>query len=219
MKAPRLFLLCSLGLGSLAHGASVFLVAEGIINQSSSGAYPLVAAGDVFRLTVSYSDYFADTDTDPNLGVYLPTDLRMVLEIIGKGVAFQSVGGSVSVSVRPGDFPVYSIFSQSQPNGHSLALFFAEANRSHAPLSGDRIPSDFGQYSDYDSVGFSIINFPDPYAMTPQQFPYIIPINPMDGSVTSFSVPEPSIAIITGLALALCAMRRRRFPVTTTLTL
>jgi len=161
MKALHLILLCSLGLGTLVHGATVLLVTEGIISQSSSGSYPFVEAGDLFRLTVSYADHFSDIDADPDLGVYLPSDLSMVLEIIGKGVAFESVGGSVNVLARPDDFPVYSIISQIQPNGHSLFLIFTEANRLHAPLSGDGIPNEFGQYSDYDSVGFSIIDLPD----------------------------------------------------------
>jgi hypothetical protein len=210
MKAPHLLLLCSLGLGSLVDGATVSLITEGTINQSSSGTYPFVEAGDAFRLTVSFSDHFADTNADPDLGVYLPNDLSMILEIIGKGVAFESIGGSVNVLTRPADFPVYSIISRAQPNGHSLFLVFTDLDRSHAPIFGDAIPIDFGQFGDYDSVGFSIVVFPDPYDLTlpiPGSPP---PTNPMDGLVTSFVVPESSIAMFSGLALALGVIRRRR---------
>lgn len=210
MKAPLLHLLCCLGLGSLVHGATVFLVTEGTINQSSSGAYPFVEAGDAFRLTVSYSDHFADTDADPDLGVYLPNDLSMVLEIIGKGVAFESIGGSVNVLARPADFPVYSIISRAQPNGHSLFLFFTDLDRSHAPLFGDEIPIDFGQLGDYDSVRFSIVDFPAPNVPTPPPIPGTIPINPVDGAITSISVPEPASTSIVGVAIILTAIRRRR---------
>ena len=210
MKTPHLLFLYSLGLSSLSEAATTFLVVEGVINQSSSADYPFVVAGDMFKLTVSYSDHFPDIDADPNLGVYLPTDLSMVLEIVGKGVAFEAVGGSVNVSTQPADFPVYSIISQIQPNGHSLFLVFSDINRSHAPLFGDGIPIDFGQYSDYDSIGIAIIDHPDPYAMVPNPGLEPIPINPMDGKATSFSIPEPSITMLIGLTFALGATGRRR---------
>jgi hypothetical protein len=170
----------------------------------------LVEAGDAFRLTVSYADHFADTDADPDLGVYHPNDLSMVLEIIGKGVAFESIGGSVNVLARPADFPVYSIVSRAQPNGHSLFLFFTDLDRSHAPLFGDAIPIDFGQLGDYDSVRFSIIDYNALNVPIPPPIPGTIPINPVDGAITSISIPEPHTTSIVGIAITLAAMRRRR---------
>ena len=210
MKAPHLLLLCCLSLASLVQGATIFLVAEGTINQSSNGDYPFVKAGDAFKLTISYSDHFADTEADPDFGVYLPTDLSMIFEIIGKGVAFESIGGSVNVLARPADFPVYSIISRAQPNGHSLFLFFTDLDRSHTPFLGDKIPIDFGQLGDYDSVRFSIVDFQAPNVPTPPTIPGAVSINPVDGPVTRISVPEPTTTSIVGVAISLAAMRRRR---------
>ena len=209
MKASLSLFLCWLTCCSLLHGATIFLVTEGTITQTSGGVYPLVDAGDAFRLTVSYSDQVADTDSDPELGVYLPSDLSIVLEILGEGVVFQSIGGSVNVSTRPQDFPVYSIISQGQPNGHSLFLVFSDNDRSDAPVLGDGIPTSFGEFEDYDSVGFSIVDFDAPTVPTPP-FPGGAPANPVDGTVTGFSIPEPSSALLVGVALCLATRRRTR---------
>jgi hypothetical protein len=210
MKVPQLLFLYCLVFSSFVRGATVLLVTEGTISQSAHTAYPFVEAGDVFRLTVSYSDTYADIDPDPNLGVYLTSDLSMVLEIIGKGVAFESIGGSVNVLARPDNYPGYTIISRAKPNGHSMFLVFSDLDRSHAPVLGDRIPIDFGTLGDYDSVGFSILHFRALDEPTPPPIPGTIPINPLDGEITSISIPEPGITSIVGVVLILAAMRTRQ---------
>lgn len=194
---------------SAAHGATVLLVAEGSIDQSLASAYPTVDPGDTFRLTVSYSDQAVDTDSDPALGVYLSSDLCLSLEILGDGVLFQSLGGSVNVAVSPQDFPVYSIISQTQPNGHSLFLVFSDNDRSDAPVLGDAIPTTFGDINNYDSVGFSIVDLDAPSVPTPP-FPGSPPPNPLDGTVTGISIPEPATSLLMGVALSITAGRRTR---------
>ena len=210
MKIKTLLYLCFLASSTFVNGATVFLVAEGTIDRTLVDAFPLVQAGDAFRLTVSYSGDFADTDADPDLGVYLPSDLSIFFEVIGKGVVFESIGGSVNVLGRGADFPVYNIISQTQPNGHSLFLIFNDRDRSHSPLIGDKLPFDFGNFEDYDSIVFSIINIPAVDMQTTLPIPGTIPPNLVDGTVTSLSVPEPTTTSIFGIALTLLIATRRR---------
>lgn len=59
--------------------------------------------GDTFRLTVSYSHQVADPDPDPELEAFLPSDLSLVFEILGEGVAFQDP--TVPIPTIPGTPP------------------------------------------------------------------------------------------------------------------
>jgi hypothetical protein len=80
----------------------------------------------------------------------------------------------------------------------------------YAPVLGNRIPIDFGTLGDYDSVGFSILHFRALNEPTPPPIPETIPINPLDGEITSISIPEPGITSIVGVVLILAAMRTRQ---------
>ena len=115
----------------------------------------------------------------------------------------------MNVLASSGDFPVYSIISQMQPNGHTLFLVFTDLDRSYAPTSGDVIPTDYGQVEHYDSVGFSIIDSRGPDVPTPG-FPGSASANPVDGTVTSIGIPEPASPLLVGCALALGFGRRTR---------
>jgi hypothetical protein len=210
MKAIHLLPLYLAAISPIAHGATVVLVSEGTIDQSSIGAFPLIEVGDAFRLSVSYSVGSDDTDADPDLGVYLPSDLRIIFEVIGKGIAFESLGGSVNVLGRAEDFPVYSFISKTQPDGRSLFLLFNDQDRSNSPLLGDGIPVEFGSISDYDAVVFSIIHTPafdQPIALP---IPGTLPKNLLDGTITKLSIPEPSTPSILAITITLLIARRNR---------
>ena len=115
----------------------------------------------------------------------------------------------MNVAVSPQDFPVYSIISQRQPNGHSLFLVFSDNDRSDAPVLGDAIPTAFGEIGNYDSVGFSIVDLDASSVPTPP-FPGSPPPNPLDGTVTGFSIPEPATSVLVGVALFFATRRRMR---------
>ncbi len=201
MKTCALLLLGVLAFGSLTRAATVSLLADGAIDQAWNGAYPFVDTGDPFRLSVSYSDGWADTDPAANLGVYLPEDLRITLEILGEGVAFQSLGGSVNVSLDPGEFPVFSILS-TLPDGNALFYVFRDDDRSL--VLDDSLPTSFGSITDYDWVGFSVIRMPPMWPSTPP--------NPVDGTVSMLTVPEPHILSLAGVGWALLiALKSRRY--------
>jgi hypothetical protein len=199
MKTRVLFLFGALAFGTTLHAATVSLFADGTIDQAWNGAYPFVDAGDSFRLSVSYSDGWTDTDPAANLGVYLPEDLSITLDILGEGIALQSIGGSVNVTTDPGEFPAIGILS-TLPDGNALFFIFRDDDRSS--ILDDRLPTSFGSITDYDSVAFSVIYMPP---MWPSTF------NPVDGTLSSLSVPEPHVVSLIGVGAALLmALKGRR---------
>jgi hypothetical protein len=123
MKTHAFILLGALAFASTLQAATVSLFADGTIDQAWSGAYPFVDAGDSFRLSVSYSEGWADTDPSASLGVYLPEDLSITLDILGEGTAFHSLGGSVNVTTEPGEFPAIGILS-TLADGNALFFVF-----------------------------------------------------------------------------------------------
>jgi len=186
-------------LGSTLEAGTVSLFADGTIDQAWSGAYPFVDAGDSFRLSVSYSDGWADTDPTASLGVYLAEDLTITLDILGEGTAFHSVGGSVNVTTDPGEFPAMGILS-TLPDGNALFFLFRDDDRSS--ILDDRLPTAFGSIADYDAVGFSVIK-------TPLRWPPSLS-NPIDGTVSVLAVPEPQVLSLAGVAAAVLITLRRR---------
>lgn len=200
MKTRALVLVGVVAFGFGLKAGTVSFLAGGTIDHAWSGTYPCVDAGDSFRLRVSYSDVWGDTDPAANLGVYLAQDLIVTLEIVGEGVAFQSVGGSVNVSLDPGAFPAFGIAS-TLPDGNALLFVFRDDDRSS--VLGDSLPTSYGGISDYDWVGFSVLRMP---AMWPSTS------NPIDGTVSFLAVPEPHVLPLAGVGTALLfAVRRRKY--------
>jgi hypothetical protein len=200
MKTHTLILLGALAFASTPQAATVSLFAEGTIDQAWDGAYPFVDAGDSFRLSVSYFDGWADTNPTASLGVYLPEDLTITLDILGEGTAFHSFGGSVNVATDPGEFPVIGILSTLR-DGNALFFLFRDDDRS--AIFDDSLPTAFGSIADYDAVGFSVIKMP---AMWPSTS------NPVDGTISFLAVPEPHVLSLAGVGAALLfALRSKRY--------
>ena len=200
MKTHALILLGALAFASTPQAATVSLFADGTIDHAWSGAYPFVDAGDSFRLSVSYSDGWADTDPTSTLGVYLPEDLSITLDILGEGTAFHSIGGSVNVTTEPVEFPAIGILS-TLPDGNALFFIFRDDDRSS--ILDDSLPTAFGSIADYDWVGFSVIQVPGMWPGTS---------NPVDGTVSFLAVPEPHVLSLTGVGAALLiAVGSRRY--------
>lgn len=200
MKTSAFLLFGVLAIGPTVQAGTVSLLADGIIDQAWNAGYPFVDPGDSFRLSISYSDGWADTDPSANFGSYRPDDLSVTLEILGEGVAFRSIGGSVSVSLDPSEFPAFTIISTLQ-DGNPLVVVFRDDDRSS--ILDDSLPINFGIITDYDSVGFSVIHFP---VMWPGN-----PPNPIDGSISRISVPEPHTVALAAVGLmALLRLRRGR---------
>jgi len=200
MKTHALILLGALAFAPTPQAATVSLFGDGTIDQAWNGAYPFVDAGDSFRLSVSYSDGWADTDPTGNLGVYLPEDLTITLDILGEGTAFHSVGGSINVTTDPGEFPAIGILS-TLPDGNALFFLFRDDDRSS--IFSDSLPTAFGSIADYDAVGFSVIKMP---AMWPSTS------NPVDGTISFLAVPEPHVLSLAGVGAALLiALRGRKY--------
>lgn len=200
VKTHALILLGALAFTSTSQAATVSLFADGTIDQAWNGAYPFVDAGDSFRLSVSYSDGWADTDPTASLGVYLPEDLTITLDILGEGTAFHSFGGSVNVTTEPGAFPAIGVLS-TLPDGNALFFLFRDHDRSS--ILDDSLPTAFGSIADYDAVGFSVIKMP---AMWPSTS------NPVDGTVSFLAVPEPHVLSLAGVGAALViALSSKRY--------
>lgn len=190
MKTLTLILAEVLALGCTLNAANVSLFADGTIDQALRGAYPFVDAGDSFRLSISYSDGWADTETRADLGTYLVEDLSITLEIIDEGVAFRSLGGSISVFLDPMYDAVLQI-SSYLPDGNALYLVFQDYD--HSSVLDDHLPTSFGSITDYDWVAFAVKDLP---ALWPT------PPDSVNGRVSSLSVPEPHTLSLVGFGLA-----------------
>ena len=200
MKTRALILVWTVAFGFALKAGTVSFLADGTIDHAWSGTYPFADAGDSFRLHVSYSDEWADTDPAANLGVYLAEDLSVTLEVLGEGVVFHSVGGSVNVSLDPGEFPAFGIAS-TLPDGNALFFLFRDDDRSS--VLDDSLPTSYGSISDYDWVGFSVLRMPPMWPSTS---------NPIDGTVSLLAVPEPHVLPLAGVGAALLlAVNRRRY--------
>jgi hypothetical protein len=200
MKTHALILLGALAFASTPQAATASLFADGTIDQAWNGTYPFVDTGDSFRLSVSYSDGWADTDPTANLGVYLPKDLTITLDILGEGTVFHSFGGSVNVTTDPGEFPAIGVLS-TLPDGNALFFLFRDDDRSS--ILDDRLPTAFGSIADYDAVSFSVIKMPPMWPSTS---------NPIDGTISFLAVPEPHVLSLAGVGVAiLIALRSRKY--------
>ena len=198
MKTHNLILIGVLAFASTSQATLISLFAHGTIDQAWNGAYPFVDAGDSFRLSVLYSDGWADTDSAATLGVYLPGDLSITLEIPGEGTAFHTLGGSINIATEPGTFPAISIFS-TLPDGNALFFLFRDDDRSS--ILDDSLPAAFGSIAEYDAVAFSVVDLP---AMSPSTS------NPVDGTISFLAVPEPHVLSLAGVGAALLVALRSR---------
>jgi len=194
---------------SSLHASTIFLVSEGTISQASGLRYPSVDAGDSFRISVSYPDSLFDSNPSESIGTYVSDNLSITFEILGEGTVFQSLGGSVNVSTTPGEFPVYGIASRLNGDGDALFLSFSDIDRSSVAAGGDSLPTTFGDAADYDSIGFAIVHFDAPDVPRPPTIPGSIPINPVDGTVHTIAIPEPTTASLFCFSLVILAVRRR----------
>ncbi len=179
-------------------GATVTLYAKGVIDHAWIGAYPFVDAGDRFQLVVTYSDIWDDTNPDSDIGVYILDNLSISLEIVGKGVAFTTLGGSINVSLTPDNFPSISILS-TLSDGNWLFFLFRDDDRSS--IGDDSLPTSFGAIGEYDAVGFSVLANP---AMWPSTS------NPIDGTVSGLAIPEPTTFCFVSLAALAFGTHRSR---------
>lgn len=187
-------------------GAIVSLTAEGVISETFAKGSDFGRVGESFKLSISYRSDLSDADPTAYFGQYFDDDMVVTLEFLESGQVLRGTGGSVNVNSILGPdgttfVPEILILSGLPDLG---ALFFGFRDEDGLEIRDTELPTEFNDVTDYDFVGFSVIDLSPRIGGTR-------PIPPLiEGNVTLVTVPEPSSLLLTVLSAGFLICLRRR---------
>ena len=186
----------------VSFSATVSLVATGRITNEWESAFPTTENGDDFKLYVSFTDRepvipVGSSFSDP----FSPEDLTVTLEILGKGIIFQRLGGSISSGTQcylsPGP-PCHPSVRITSPLLGDSVFILSFSDLDNSVPADEIIRTSYASFEEYESIDFRI----NP------AFPNLAGAN-LTGAVSSLAVPEPSTASIVTLSFLVIMTKRR----------